>query len=317
MFRTYLKILFCSGWLQRRRAVSPARRLLNVAQLGLRQIRPCLLAQHLFAHPHDELNFEIGPSRTVRLSRFFPVCRTVSLCGLLLHAGSSSPLAATQDPPLESGSQLTAARFPDFVSLVKATRPAVVNIAGSAKRQNAIKEGESDLTVTSLGSGFIVRSDGFVVTAYHVIRAAEAVHVRLSEKEVLGARIVTVDKEKDLAIVKIEPKTPLPTVRLGNAAETETGEWVVAIGNPFGLEKTVTAGIISAQGRVIGSGKYDTLLQTDAAVNPGNSGGPLLNLKGEVVGVNTAAISVGSNSNIGFAIPIDAVRELLARTDKK
>ncbi len=164
--------------------------------------------------------------------------------------------------------------------------------------------------VHALGSGFIISKDGYILTNYHVIRRASVIRVTLlKDQDVYTAKIVGTDPKADIALIKINPKEPLPTLQLGDSDSLEVGDWVIAVGNPFGLNGTVTAGIISAKGRVIGEGPYDHFLQTDAAINPGNSGGPLLNLKCEVVGINTAIVEGGQG--IGFAIPINMVKSEL------
>jgi len=161
----------------------------------------------------------------------------------------------------------------------------------------------------SLGSGFIFDEEGFVVTNNHVIEDADQIKVKLKDDREFDAKIMGRDPNTDLALLKIESGENLPTVKLGDSDALKVGQWVVAIGSPFGLEHTVTAGIVSAKGRVIGSGPYDDFIQTDASINPGNSGGPLLNLKGEVVGINTAIIASGQG--IGFAIPINLARDII------
>ncbi|MGM0557188.1 MAG: Do family serine endopeptidase [Myxococcota bacterium] len=159
------------------------------------------------------------------------------------------------------------------------------------------------------GSGFVVDADGYILTNNHVVEGAEKVTVAMASGENYEAQVVGTDPKTDLALVKIEPDASLPAVDLGTSRDIKVGEWVVAIGNPFGLDYSVTAGIISAKGRNIGQGPYDNFLQTDASINPGNSGGPLFNLDGEVVGVNTAIIRGGQG--IGFAVPIDMVKAIL------
>ncbi len=154
----------------------------------------------------------------------------------------------------------------------------------------------------SLGSGFIISKDGYIVTNNHVIKDADKIKVILHDKTEYDATIIGTDPMTDLALIKIEAKKLMP-LTFGKSSDAQVGSWVVAIGSPFGLEQTVTAGIVSAKGRIIGSGPYDDFIQTDASINPGNSGGPLLNLDGEVIGINTAIISSGQG--IGFAIPSD------------
>ncbi len=157
-----------------------------------------------------------------------------------------------------------------------------------------------------LGSGFIISEDGYILTNNHVVERATDIDVILEDGESYEAEIVGTDPKSDVALLKINPKHKLPAVQLGNSKELEIGDWVVAIGNPFGLGHTVTAGIISAKGRSLGLGSYDDFIQTDAAINPGNSGGPLFNLEGEVIGVNTAIIAGGQG--IGFAIPVNMAK---------
>jgi serine protease Do len=161
----------------------------------------------------------------------------------------------------------------------------------------------------SLGSGFIINPDGFILTNNHVIEEADEIKVILQDEREFEARIVGRDPKTDLALIKVHAAKALPTVPLGDSETLRIGEWVMAIGNPFGLSHTVTAGIVSAKGRVIGAGQYDNFIQTDASINPGNSGGPLFNTRGEVVGINTAIIAGGTG--IGFAIPVNLAKELL------
>ena len=168
----------------------------------------------------------------------------------------------------------------------------------------------------SLGSGFIISADGYIVTNNHVIGNAKQITVRLAQprREEYAAKVIGVDELTDLALIKIAAGRPLPTIPLGSSASLRIGDWLIAIGNPFGLDQTVTAGIVSGKGRVIGAGPYDDFLQTDASINPGKSGGPLLNLRGEVIGVNSAILSrAGGNIGIGFAIPIDLVKSVIAQ----
>ena len=156
----------------------------------------------------------------------------------------------------------------------------------------------------SMGSGFIIDPDGFILTNAHVVEGADTITVTLADDVKFEAKVIGSDKNTDLALIKIDAGRKLSALKFADSDDVKVGHWVVAIGNPFGLERTVTAGIISAKGRMIGQGSYDDFLQTDAAINPGNSGGPLVNLDGEVVGVNTAIFSrSGGNMGIGFAIP--------------
>jgi serine protease Do len=161
----------------------------------------------------------------------------------------------------------------------------------------------------SLGSGFIIHPQGLILTNYHVIEEADTIKVTLADEREFEAKVIGRDPKTDLALLKVESEVDLPTVPLGDSDALRIGEWVLAIGNPFGLSHTVTAGIVSAKGRVIGAGQYDDFIQTDASINPGNSGGPLFNTRGEVVGINTAIIAGGTG--IGFATPINLVKELI------
>ncbi|MGI9534096.1 MAG: DegQ family serine endoprotease [Thermodesulfobacteriota bacterium] len=168
---------------------------------------------------------------------------------------------------------------------------------------------EREFKRKGLGSGFIISSDGYIITNNHVVRKADEIDIILVDEEKYRAEIIGTDPKTDLALLKINPDKPLIPVKIGNSSDLEIGDWVVAIGNPFGLGNTVTAGIVSAKGRSLGLGAYDDFIQTDAAINPGNSGGPLFNFKGEVVGVNTAIIAGGQG--IGFSIPMNMANRIV------
>ena len=239
----------------------------------------------------------------------------------------------------ESGSPepRTAGQLPDFVALAKKMRPLVVNISTTqvsegrgGQQEFGNPFGEDDpfndfwkrffggplprgpQRQRSLGSGFIIDADGTILTNNHVVENAQKILVKLSDEQEYEAKVVGRDTKTDIAIIKVNTKTALTAASLGDSDTLEVGEWVMAIGNPFGLDSTVTSGIVSAKGRHIGQGPYDNFIQTDASINPGNSGGPLINLRGEVVGINTAIFSrSGGNIGIGFAIPINLVKELL------
>ncbi|HWT77187.1 MAG TPA: Do family serine endopeptidase, partial [Candidatus Methylomirabilis sp.] len=170
----------------------------------------------------------------------------------------------------------------------------------------------------SLGSGFIIDKDGYILTNNHVVENAGMVMVKLANEKEYEAKVVGRDPRTDLALIKINARGDLPLVRLGDSDALQVGDYVLAIGNPFGLGQTVTAGIVSAKGRVIGQGPYDDFIQTDAAINPGNSGGPLFNTKGEVVGINAAIFSQsGGNIGIGFAVPVNMAKSLLPQLKAK
>jgi serine protease Do len=164
----------------------------------------------------------------------------------------------------------------------------------------------------SLGSGFVIDSSGYVVTNNHVIAEADEIKVILHDDSQLAAKVIGRDPKTDLAVLKVEPSKPLTAVKFGNSDQTRVGDWVVAIGNPFGLGGTVTAGIVSARARDINAGPYDDFIQTDASINRGNSGGPMFNLAGEVIGINTAIYSPsGGSVGIGFAIPANLAKPVI------
>ncbi len=224
-----------------------------------------------------------------------------------------------------------AAQPPDFVALAEQLKPSVVNISTEKtvkQRTPAFPrspggdifddfferffEGmprQGPRTQSSLGSGFIISEDGYILTNEHVVNSADEIKVKLSDGREFSGEVRGLDPKLDLALIKIETGENLPVANLGDSDSIRVGEWVMAIGNPFGLEQTVTVGIVSAKGRVIGAGPYDDFIQTDASINPGNSGGPLFNVEGEVVGINTAIVAGGQG--IGFAIPIDMAKQII------
>ncbi len=160
-----------------------------------------------------------------------------------------------------------------------------------------------------LGSGFIISADGYIFTNNHVVEQADKILVKLSDGREYNADVIGRDAKTDIALIKIKPSNSLPVADIGDSDRLRVGEWVIAIGNPLGLEQTVTAGIVSYKGRVIGAGPYDNFIQTDASINPGNSGGPLINMEGKVIGINTAIVAQGQG--IGFAIPISMANSIL------
>ncbi|KFB75973.1 MULTISPECIES: DegQ family serine endoprotease [Candidatus Accumulibacter] len=231
--------------------------------------------------------------------------------------------------------------LPDFTELVEKQGPAVVNISTTQSvrssgrnaqpfpfdesdpmyeffrrfipRQPGIPGVPRDYESRSLGSGFVISTDGYLLTNAHVVDSADEILVRLTDKREFKARVIGTDKRTDVALIKIEA-TGLPTVRLGDPGGLKVGEWVIAIGSPFGFENSVTAGIVSAKGRSLPQENYVPFIQTDTAVNPGNSGGPLFNMKGEVVGMNSQIYSrSGGFMGISFAIPIDVAMEVQAQ----
>jgi serine protease Do len=232
----------------------------------------------------------------------------------------------TDEPPKVSSQAVSA---PDWVTLAKALKPAVVNV--STKR---VESGPSlppgmdpsdpfsqffrqferrPHPVRSLGSGFVINGDGYVVSNNHVVDGASEIRVKLSDGREFPAKVLGRDAKTDLALLKIEV-TGLPTIPMGDSEALQVGEPVMAIGNPFGLEQTVTTGIVSGTGRVIGGGPYDDFIQTDASINPGNSGGPLINSRGQAVGINAAIFSqTGGSIGIGFAIPVNLAKPVLTQ----
>jgi serine protease Do len=167
----------------------------------------------------------------------------------------------------------------------------------------------------SLGSGFIIDREGFIVTNNHVVENADEIKVKLANGKEYDAKVIGRDPKTDLALIKIQGSPDHHPLNMGDSDALKVGSWVVAIGSPFGLEQTVTAGIVSAKGRTIGAGPYDNFIQTDASINPGNSGGPLINTKGEVIGINTAIVASGQG--IGFAIPVNMAKEVMPQLKEK
>jgi serine protease Do len=216
-----------------------------------------------------------------------------------------------------------------FADLAEHSSPGVVNIQTSKKVRGAavprsfeefffggpFGEGFPEREVPSLGSGFVISPDGYIVTNAHVIEDVESIKVIFEDGKEIPAEVVGRDAKTDIALIRVTSDEPLFALPLGDSDSVRPGEWVVAIGNPFGLEHTVTAGIVSAKHRVIGQGSYDDYIQTDAAINPGNSGGPLLNLSGEVIGINTA-IRPAANT-IGFAVPVNMAKDILPQLRTK
>ncbi|WP_428378226.1 Do family serine endopeptidase [Lichenicoccus sp.] len=253
-----------------------------------------------------------------------------SSSALAAHPGAIQPQAPSQ-------------RLPDFTALVKQVKPAVVSITSQLKADTVedddqdqgggggggqqmpfpfpfgfqMQHGNPHRTIEARGSGFIISPDGFVVTNNHVVKGATSVSVTLDDGTVLPAQVVGRDARTDLALLRVKPGGKLPFIQLGDSDDVEPGQWVIAVGNPYGLGGSVTAGIVSARGRDIGDGPYDSFLQIDAPINRGNSGGPLFTQDGKVVGVNTAILSPsGGSIGIGFAIPSDVVRNVIAQLQK-
>lgn len=225
-----------------------------------------------------------------------------------------------------------AAPVPDFANLAEQLKPVVVNIstAKTIKPRSPALRGpqqpgrdlfeefferffrdlpQQQRRERSLGTGFLISADGYIITNEHVVDGADEIKVKLADGRSFDGTVRGVDPKLDLALIKIDAGTQLLAARLGDSDKLRIGEWVMAIGNPFGLEQTVTVGIVSAKGRVIGAGPYDDFIQTDASINPGNSGGPLFNAQGEVIGINTAIVAGGQG--IGFAIPVNLAKQIV------
>jgi serine protease Do len=256
--------------------------------------------------------------------------------------------AAPVNPP---GTQLQAHTLPDFTNLVTQVKPAVVSITNKLKPTAAAMEDDQqgggqqgggqqgggqmpqlpfpfnqmipngpqqqEHAVEARGSGFIISADGIIVTNNHVVKGERTLSVTLDDGTVLPAKVIGSDPRTDIAVLKVDAGHPLPFIQLGNSRDVKPGEWVVAMGNPFGLSSTVTAGIVSAVSRDIGAGPYDQFIQVDAPINQGNSGGPLFTQDGKVIGMNTAILSpTGGSVGIGFAIPSDMIRTVSAQLQK-
>jgi Do/DeqQ family serine protease len=214
-----------------------------------------------------------------------------------------------------------------FSAVAKKVTPCVVNISTISKKKSIQPFFEMNPLFEdffgapqarrdkSLGSGFIISKDGYIVTNDHVVRDAESVQVKLSNDKVYDARVVGGDQKTDIAVIKITA-ADLPVAVLGDSEKLEVGQWAIAIGNPFGLERSMTVGVVSATGRSnVGIETYENFIQTDASINPGNSGGPLLNIHGEVIGINTAIVAAGQG--IGFAIPIAMAKPIFTQIMQK
>ncbi len=240
-------------------------------------------------------------------------------------------IAMNEKPNVYAGNVFTEStkelEHSQFHKVYKEVIPAVVNISSesSVRVRDPFYEMFRDFygddgrqqrqrTETQLGSGFIINEDGYIVTNSHVISRADSIKVILSDGEEYPAEVIGFDTRMDVAVIKINAKRKLPFVVLGNSDQIEVGDWSIAIGNPFGLERTLTVGVISAKGRPVRNA-MDSLIQTDTAINPGNSGGPLLNINGEVIGINTMIIG-GQAQNIGFAIPINVAKRIITQLIK-
>ena len=198
------------------------------------------------------------------------------------------------------------AQYPSFADLAEKLMPSVVNISSFTAPENMENNEENSVSSESLGSGFIIDKDGYIITNNHVIDKAESIQVTLFDNQKFEAKLIGKDSKTDLALIKVEAKSQLQPVIFGNSDKIRVGDWILAIGNPFGLGGSVTAGIVSAKSRDIESGPYDNFIQTDASINQGNSGGPMFNMNGEVIGISSAIFSTtGASQGIGFAIPVN------------
>jgi serine protease Do len=256
----------------------------------------------------------------------------VSLVGVLRSSLSSSGAPEIPEAQAVTAAPAGVAKVPlSFSELAERVKPAVVNISTSKTfkgrgRGNAPFGGSPfgddffdrffgdmprrEFKQRSLGSGFIISNDGYIFTNNHVVEQADKILVKTSDGKEYEAKVIGTDPNTDIALIKIKAENSLPVAEIGDSEKVKVGEWVIAIGNPFGLDATVTAGIVSAKGRVIGAGPYDNFIQTDASINPGNSGGPLFSMEGKVIGINTAIVAHGQG--IGFAIPISMAKSILA-----
>jgi len=260
-----------------------------------------------------------------------------SLGGFALFHSARAENVAPVNPP---EAQLQPHTLPDFSDLVTRVKPAVVSITNKMQATPAaLEDDQSDgqtqqlpfpfnqmipngpqqhpHAVEARGSGFIIDANGTIVTNNHVVKGARILSVTLDDGTVLAAKVIGTDPRTDIAVLKVDAQRKLPFIQLGNSRDVKAGEWVVAMGNPFGLSSTVTAGIVSAVSRDIGAGPYDQFIQVDAPINQGNSGGPLFTQDGKVIGMNTAILSpTGGSVGIGFAIPSDMIRTVTAQLAK-
>jgi serine protease Do len=270
------------------------------------------------------------------------VAAVLAIAVIGIGYGMSTAMRSSEQPVVSvsnsSSSNFETPMVPaNFSDLAERVRPGVVNIQVVKKIKNVgvtfpdfpgspfgddgpfgrfFQFNQSpDLKQEGVGSGFVISKEGFIITNNHVVDDADQIKVKLANGKEYDGKVVGRDPKTDLAVVKISDVKDLTPLPLGNSEDLKVGSWVVAVGSPFGLEQTVTQGIVSGKGRVIGSGPYDDFIQTDASINPGNSGGPLVNMKGEVVGINTAINPNGQG--IGFAIPIDMAKTIIPQLEQK
>ena len=270
-----------------------------------------------------------------RLSLCIPLILLLLLPGCKKKEGefySESSRPGTAEAPVKEVPKDILASQQAFTNVAKSVTPAVVNISTVSKKKlvqpffefspffDDFFDGRQMRPQyrrdKSLGSGFIINKEGYIITNDHVVRDAETIQVALSNEKTYTAKVVGSDQKTDIAIIKITANEQLPTAVLGDSDKLQVGQWAVAIGNPFGLNRTVTVGVVSATGRSnMGIETYEDFIQTDTSINPGNSGGPLLNIYGEVIGINTAIVAAGQG--IGFAIPINMAKQVVTQLIKK
>ncbi len=265
--------------------------------------------------------------------KVFAAVVVAGIIGYLAGGNHSAEIASAASAAKPSTAVANANSKNIFVDIVKREKPAVVNIyTTQTPKRPRIPHGQQgqggdpfdlfnefygnempQVPRHSLGSGFIIDKEGYIFTNNHVVERADEVKVKLNNGKEYDAQIVGTDPETDIALIKIQADKDLPVVDLGDSDQIDVGEWVLAIGNPFGLSQTVTVGVVSALGRDIGAGRYDNYIQTDASINPGNSGGPLIDINGKVIGINGAILpgNQGGNIGIGFAIPINMAKQIL------
>jgi serine protease Do len=285
---------------------------------------------------HERLSPQRHPMRRAALA--VTLLAGTSLGGYALGHNAWADNPTPVNPP---DTQLQPHTLPDFTNLVTQVKPAVVSVTNKLQATPASLEDEEqgggqmpqlpfpfnqmipnmphqhEHAAEARGSGFIISADGMVVTNNHVVKSAKTLSVTLDDGTVLPAKVIGTDPRTDIAVLKVSAGHPLPFIQLGNSRDVKPGEWVVAMGNPFGLGGTVTAGIVSAVSRDIGAGPYDQFIQVDAPINQGNSGGPLFTQDGKVIGMNTAILSpTGGSVGIGFAIPSDMIRTVSAELQK-
>jgi serine protease Do len=251
----------------------------------------------------------VNPTRSFTPRPAFSVLIILAACSIPLVAAHPGP-AAKEVPGLKALIELQDV----FVDLADHVKPAVVNISTGGTSSAPSRRGGDRFRQRpdspSSGSGVIIDKEGYIVTNNHVVGDATDVEVRLLDKRKFSGKVIGRDPDTDLAVVKITSKSPLPTVPLGDSSQVKVGQWVVAVGNPFGLESTLTVGVVSALKREnVNLSRYEDFIQTDASINPGNSGGPLFNIRGEIIGINTAIINFAQG--IGFAIPSKMVQDIV------